>query len=79
MARKTTKTPKAEPTGVKYPGVHVRFSGANGNAFNLIGLCRKAARDSDVPQSEIDAFTTEAQAGDYDNVIQTAMRWFDIH
>jgi hypothetical protein len=84
MARNTTTTLKAEPvpntpSRPKYPKIHVRLSGQDGNAFNLIAICRKAARDADVPQSEIDAFTTEAQSGDYDNLLQTAMRWFDIH
>jgi hypothetical protein len=80
MARKTTKTPKAEPTGPKYPGVHVRLSGQNGNAFNLIAVCVRSAREADLPLDRIDAFTAEAHGAEsYDAMLQTCMRWFTIH
>jgi hypothetical protein len=78
MARKTTKIPKADPTGPKYPKIHVRLTGQNGNAHNLIAVCVKAARDSDVPRSEIDAFAAEAIRGDYAHVIATCSQWFSI-
>lgn len=47
----------------------------DGNAFSIIAagtkeLKRQGRRD------EIKAFTAEATSGDYDNVIQTLLRWF---
>lgn len=47
----------------------------DGNAFSIIAagtkeLKRQGRRD------EVAAFTAEATSGDYDNVIQTLLRWF---
>jgi hypothetical protein len=42
------------------------------------GLCQRAARAADLPKEEIDAFREEATAGDYNHLLQTAMRWFNI-
>jgi len=62
----------------KYPHISVTFTGADGNAFALLGLCRRAARQANLPQEEIDAFYAEATSGDYDHLIQTCMRWFTV-
>lgn len=59
---------------VKYPGVHVRLTGQDGNGFMIIGRVRKALKRAGVASSEIEAFTKEAQSGDYDNLLQTVMR-----
>jgi hypothetical protein len=29
-------------------------------------------------QSEIDEFNKEAMSGDYDNLLRTCMKWFDV-
>jgi predicted secreted protein len=85
LARNTTTTPKAEPvpntpSRPKYPKIHVRLSGQNGNSHNLIALCMRAAREADLPLDRIDAFTAEAHGAEsYDAMIQTCMQWFDIH
>jgi hypothetical protein len=63
---------------VKYPNITVELCGHDGNAFSIIGRVTKALRRGDVPQAEIDAFTKEATSGDYDHVLQTAMRWVDV-
>lgn len=62
---------------VKYPNVTVQLTGADGNAFRLIAQTRSALRRAKprVPEEEIETFTEEAQSGDYDNVLQTIMRW----
>ena len=44
----------------------------------VLGLCQRAARAADLPKEEIDAFREEATAGDYNHLLQTAMRWFNI-
>jgi hypothetical protein len=31
-----------------------------------------------LPKSEIDAFFAEATSGDYDHLLATCMRWFEI-
>ena len=59
----------------RYPDVHVQLSGEDGNAFFIIGRVRKALRQAGVSQAECDQFSNEAMSGDYDNVLQTCMRW----
>ncbi len=64
-------------TTPKYPDVKVQLSGQDGNAFFIIGRCLRAAKGK-MPLAEINAFQTEATSGDYNKVLQTAMKWFDI-
>ena len=64
---------------VRYPDVAVQLVGEDANAFAIIGRCVQAAKRAGVPPAEIDAFKVEAASGDYDNVLQTCMRWFDVH
>jgi hypothetical protein len=60
----------------KYPDIHVQISGCDGNAFTILGSCRRAAQKARLPAEELKAFTEEATAGDYDQLLRTAMRWF---
>jgi hypothetical protein len=62
----------------KYPEVTVQLSDQNGNAFYILGACRKAARKAKVPDEEIKAFTNEAEEGDYNHLLQTCLKWFNI-
>ncbi len=62
----------------KYPEIIVALTGQDGNAFAILGRCREAARDAGLLDDEIAAFMDEAMAGDYDHLLQTAMRWFEI-
>ncbi|MFB2533104.1 hypothetical protein ACEYYA_13125 [Paracoccus sp. p3-h83] len=62
----------------KHPGVVVTLTGQAGNAFAVLGRCREAARDAGLSEDEIASFMDEAMAGDYDQLLQTAMRWFEI-
>jgi hypothetical protein len=61
----------------KYPEVKVRLTGRDGNAMVIITAVRAALRHN-APPEELDAFTDEAMSGDYDHVLQTAMRWVDV-
>lgn len=62
----------------KYPDIIVTLTSQDGNAFAILGRCRAAARDAGLSDEEIAAFMDEAMAGDYDHLLQTAMRWFEI-
>jgi hypothetical protein len=35
-------------------------------------------RGAGIPKDEIDAFFTEAKSGDYDHLLQTCVRWFEV-
>ena len=56
----------------------VKLIGADGNAFNIIGLCRRAARQAGWPAEKIDAVTKEMTSGDYNHLLATAMKYFDV-
>ena len=62
----------------KYPEITVALTGHDGNAFTVLGRCRAAARMAGLTDDELTQFSDEAMAGDYDHLLQTAMRWFDI-
>jgi ABC-type sugar transport system substrate-binding protein len=62
----------------KHPDITVTLSGHDGNAFAVLGRCREAARNAGLPEDEIAAFMDEGTAGNYDHLLQTAMRWFEI-
>lgn len=62
----------------KYPDITVALTGQDGNAFAVLGRCREAAQKAGLSDDEIAAFMAEAMAGDYDQLLQTAMRWFEI-
>jgi hypothetical protein len=61
----------------KYPEITVELSGIDGNAFSIMGAVSKALRRNGLA-SEVETFVAEATSGDYDNVIQTAMRWVNV-
>jgi hypothetical protein len=63
---------------IKYPDVKVQLSGEDGNAMLIIGRVRRALKKANVPDNEVEQFSTEAMSGDYDNVLQTAMKWVDV-
>ena len=62
----------------KYPNITVQLSGGSGNVYGIIGGVRKALQRNGVSAAEIKEFTDEATSGDYDNALQTAMRWVDV-
>ena len=59
---------------VKYPQVKFDLSGSDGNAFMIIGGVRKAMRRAGISNEEIEAFSEEAQSGDYNHLLQTVMK-----
>ena len=61
----------------KYPDIEVELVGQDGNAFAILGACRKAARRGNVPNDEIETFCNEAMAGDYDHLLRVCMNWFN--
>jgi len=62
----------------KFPGVRVTLVGRDGNAYSILGAVSEALKRAGIAKSERDAFFAEATAGDYDHLLQTAMRWVDV-
>jgi hypothetical protein len=62
----------------KYPKINVPMVGEDGNAFAILGRVKRVMRRAGLPDSEWEAFKAEATSGDYDNVLLTVMKWFDV-
>ena len=62
----------------KYPDIIVQLVGKDGNAFNILGICRRAMKRAHLPESEIEAFTTEATSSNYDHLLITCTEWFNV-
>ncbi len=62
----------------KYPTITVKLVGQDSNAFNLLGICRRAMKRAHLPESEIEAFTQEATSSNYDNLLATVCEYFNV-
>lgn len=65
-------------TEVKYPNVKVQLVGHDGNAFAILGRVQKAMRNAGLTQKQITQFVDEATSSDYDNVLQTCMKYVEV-
>ena len=64
---------------VKYPNVHVRLVGQEGNAFFILGTVAKALRRGGVSDEEVKQFQKEAMSGDYEELLAACLRWVDVY
>lgn len=56
----------------------VQLTGTCGNAFMVIGLCVRAMRRAGWPEGRIVGVRDEMMKGDYDHLLQVAMKHFDV-
>jgi hypothetical protein len=56
----------------------VKLIGKDGNAYAVLGSCQEAAKKAKWPKEKIDEFMKEATKGDYNNLLATAMEWFNV-
>jgi hypothetical protein len=56
----------------------VKLVGEDGNAFYILGACQRAAKEAGWPAERIKAVMDEARSGDYNNLLATAMKHFDV-
>ena len=61
-----------------YPEITVHLSGEDGNAFYILGAVRRALKRHGISPDKIDECMTEMKSGDYDHLLQTAMKWVDV-
>lgn len=66
-----TKTPR-------YPHVHVRLVGADGNAFAILGRTRRALQQGGVSHDVVNRFIKDAMSSNYDHLLQTVMDWVHV-
>lgn len=62
----------------KYPNINVRLIGNDSNAFAILAAVKKALHNNKVSPEEIKQFYDEATSGDYNKLLQTAMRWVEV-
>ena len=55
----------------------VSLVGKDGNAMFIIGACARALRKAG-QHEEAETFQKEAMSGDYDGVLQAAMKYCDV-
>ena len=60
------------------PKVKVQLAGLDGNAFSIIGRVSAALKEAGLGH-QVEKFQEEATSGDYDNVIQTSMKYVDVY
>lgn len=65
-------------TKPKYSDITVQLVGKDGNAFNILGICRRAMKQAGLSESEINEFTKEATSGDYNKLLATCVEWFNV-
>lgn len=56
----------------------VKLLDEDGNAFMIIGACQKVARKAGWTQEYWHKVVTEMRSGDYDHLLQVAMKYFDV-
>jgi hypothetical protein len=57
----------------------LRLTGLDGNAFNILGIARKAAVANGWTSQKIEAFMNEAMSGDYNHLLATVCDHFDVY
>lgn len=56
----------------------VKLIGQDGNALNIIGLCKQAARKAGWSKERVDAIVKDMMSGDYNHLLYVAMEHFDV-
>lgn len=57
----------------------VKLLGEDGNAFSIMGRCARAMRAAGWDEARRKEVLAEMQAaGDYDHLLQTAMKYFEV-
>jgi hypothetical protein len=64
---------------IKYPDVEVQLVGASGNAGAIVGEVARALKNYGVSREEVEEFRMDAYSGDYNYLLQTAMRWVSVY
>jgi hypothetical protein len=69
----------ANSTRPKFPNVHVRLSGKDGNVFLIMGRVRRALAQAGATDEDVKSFMNEIMnAGSYGEAVQTVMRWVEV-
>jgi len=56
----------------------LRLTGADGNAFMLLGLASRAMKKAGWSEEKRNVVMDEAKSGNYNHLLQTLMKYFDV-
>lgn len=56
----------------------VKLIGRDGNAFAILGACQAAARKAGWSREKIDALLEDMMSGDYNHLLATASKNFEV-
>jgi hypothetical protein len=59
--------------------VEVQLSGNDGNAFAIMGAVKSALKKAGASKEELSEYVSDSMSGDYDHLLQTAMRWVKVN
>jgi hypothetical protein len=62
----------------KYPEIQVQLVGLDGNAYSIMGRVSAALKEAGIAKEEIDEYYAESTSGDYDHLLQTAIKWVSV-
>jgi hypothetical protein len=66
-------------TTPRFPDVHVRLSGLDGNVFAIMGRVGKALAQAGATQQELADFMAEVMSsGSYAEALAAVMRWVSV-
>jgi len=57
---------------------NLELTGSDGNAFAILGKAQRVAKKAGWEKEKIDAVLKEATSGDYDHLLQTMMKYFEV-
>jgi len=59
-------------------GIELQLVGEDGNAFSILGKASKALKRNDLYDEYWKDYESEATSGDYNNLLVTTMKYFDV-
>lgn len=58
---------------------YLKLVGQDGNAFTILGLALRAAKQAGWTETQRDAYAQAAMSGDYDRLLAVTQDFFDVH
>jgi hypothetical protein len=57
----------------------LKMVGEDGNVFAILARAQQSAKQAGWSKEKIKEFVDEATSGDYDNALQTCLKYFDVN
>ena len=63
---------------MKTEKLKISLVGTSGNAFAVLSKCQVTMERAGLEKEEIEKFMDEAESGDYNHLLGTVMKYFDV-